>query len=67
MNLSFSVKKLCVQLAKNVLTITELSRLSGVSRHTLTRLKSGTHELNTKIVGKLAKALNCEVEDLIED
>ncbi len=65
--MNFSVKKFYIQLAKNELTITDLITLSGVSQKTLSSAKCGTQNPSPKTVGKLARALKCKVEDLLED
>ena len=55
------------ELARNCMTLKELSEKSGVSYMTVNRIKNGTQELMPKTVGKLAKALNVTVETLITE
>ena len=61
-----SSEKLQLALAKRCMTITELSNLSNVSRVGITRYI--TEKINAKpiTIGKIAKALNVSVEELIE-
>lgn len=53
------------ELARNCMTITELSKRSGVSYVTIHRFKNGTQDPTPKTVGKLAIALGVSVEHLI--
>jgi len=54
-------------IADRCLSINELSVMSGVNIVTLCRLRSGVQKARPKTVGKLARALKCKVEDLLED
>lgn len=65
--MKFSVKKFFLQLANNEMTITKLIKVSGISQKTLSCAKCGTQNPSPRTIGKLAKALNCKVEDLLED
>lgn len=51
----------------NKITSTEMfSKESGVSRTIISKIINGhTSSVRTQTAGKLAKALNCKVEDLI--
>lgn len=55
------------ELARNCMTINDLSKKAGVSYVTVHRIKNGTQEPMPKTVGKLAKALNVTVETLIKE
>lgn len=44
----------------------DLAHLSGVNEVTLCRIKKGNQLARPKTLGKLAKALDCKVEDFIE-
>ena len=57
--------KLIIARASEGLTISELSELSGVSRHTISRIEKGLTSPRPNILGKLAKALNKTVEYFI--
>lgn len=57
--------KLAVIMAKKRLNITQLAKLSGVSRQTITYAKAGKR-VKVDIVAKLAVALNVDVTDIIE-
>ena len=62
-----SVEKLDLLLANNIIPIQKLSEDSGVSRVTIARMRSGTQKARPQTIGKLAKALGCKVEDLLEE
>lgn len=57
--------KLCLIVLKNDLTFKELSDLSGVSRQTLSAVKSGKR-CSGDTAKKIASALNMDVCDLME-
>ena len=57
--------KLDVAMANACITTNELSKKTNLNYSTLTRIKSGSHA-NPATVGKIAKALNIRVEELIE-
>lgn len=57
-----STLKLDIQLAKQIKGITDLR--SDIAPATLTKIKKGD-SVSPKTVGRLAKILNCDVEDLI--
>jgi DNA-binding Xre family transcriptional regulator len=59
-------KKYLILLAKKCMTVTELARLSGVSTVTLGKLRNGSVG-KPETIGKIAKALEVDVTDLIED
>lgn len=61
-----SKAKLETFLAKKCMTYTELSNKSKVSRITLKRLVDNKVKSRPITVGKIAKALNIKVEDLVE-
>lgn len=58
-------QKLIIAIANAGYTATELSKVSGISQVTLARFKAGTQKARPQTLGKLAKALNVKVEDLI--
>jgi len=58
--------KLIILMAKNNLTVKELCKKANVFDGTLRNIKK-THNARPTTVYKLAKALNVEVEDLIEE
>ena len=59
----FDEIKLAVAMAKKGLNLTRLSQESGVSRQTLSMVKAGKVDIAVKI----AKALDCDVKELLED
>lgn len=59
--------KLMLAMANACVTISELSIRSNISRPTLTKFTTGKSNPRPITVGKIAKALNVKVEDLIED
>lgn len=48
------------------LNMDDLATLAGISRVSLTKYVSGSTKPRTKTVGKIAKALNVQVQDIIE-
>lgn len=57
--------KLVTELTKRDMTQLELSKLSGVSRTTINFIKNGK-SCSDATAGKIAKALNVPVEQLID-
>lgn len=57
--------KLDVAMANACITTNELSKKTNLNHSTLTRIKSGSCA-NPATIGKIAKALNVRVEELIE-
>lgn len=62
----FDEIKLAVAMAKKGLNLTRLSQESGVSRQTLSMVKAGKR-CKVDIAIKIAKALDCDVKELLED
>ncbi|HBB28314.1 MAG TPA: hypothetical protein DC000_03520 [Clostridiales bacterium] len=62
-----NLDKLNLAIANRCLSVNELSAISGVNSVTLCRIRKGTQKARPKTVGKLARALKCKVEDLLED
>lgn len=61
-----SKKKFDVVIANACLTLGALANKTGVSITTLTRIRSGQQQPRPVTIGKIAKALNVKVEDLVE-
>lgn len=59
-------QKLEIAMANACLSMDDLAALAGISRVSLTKYVSSGTRPRTKTVGKIAKALNIRVEDLIE-
>ena len=57
------VGKLNMMLARRCMALTDLR--SGTSPQTLTRIMRG-EEVKPRTVGRIAKALSCEPEDIVE-
>lgn len=57
--------KMEIAMSENALNFVKLSKKSGVSRTTLSYINNGK-SCKPEIVGKIAKALEVSVEDLIE-
>lgn len=56
---------LMMELARQCMTLRDLSAQSGVNAATLTRIKTGVQDPQPATIGKIAKALNVNVETLI--
>jgi DNA-binding Xre family transcriptional regulator len=67
MKVKVNREKLDLAMAKNCFSAEQLSTLTGVSTVTIARIKNGCQKGRPKTIGKLAKALNVKVEELIED
>jgi len=65
--LKINKNKLEVLMAAQCITAENLSKLTGVSQVTIARMKRGVQNARPATVGKIAKALNVPVENLIED
>jgi DNA-binding Xre family transcriptional regulator len=58
--------KFLLALAKAAMTTTELKVKSGVGRNTISKIMNNEATIRPAIIGKLAKALNVQVEQLID-
>ena len=58
-------RKLLLGMARAKITDRELSEKSGVSRPTLTALKSGRQKAKPATIGKLAAALGVDVTEIL--
>lgn len=63
--LKVSSDKFLIALAKSEMTTTELTAKSGVGRNTLSKIMNNQTRVRPQIVGRLAKALNVSVEELV--
>lgn len=54
-------------MANKSISLVELAKNSGVSTSTICRIQRGKGENSPATVGKIAKALNCDVRELLED
>lgn len=59
--------KLDVAMGNACLTLDAVASKTGVSITTLSRIRSGQQQPRPVTVGKIAKALNVKVEDLVEE
>lgn len=59
--------KLDLVLAKNCLSYAQLSEICGVSQITIIRITKGTQIARPATIGKIAKALDCDVKELLKD
>lgn len=53
-------------MANACITAEELSKITGISSITITRIKNGIQDARPATVGKIARALNVDVRELIE-
>lgn len=61
------VKKLEILQARECLNNKELEKKAKIGHPTLSRIKQGIKNIRPQTVGKIARALNCNVADLLED
>lgn len=59
--------KLVIAIANCGYSAVRLSEKSGVNQVTIARIKAGTQQPRPQTLGKIARALGCKVEDLLED
>lgn len=64
--LKINSDKFLLALAKSGMTTTELKDKSGVGRNTISKVINNETGVRPVIVGKLAKALNVQVEQIID-
>lgn len=60
------IKKLNIAQANKCFSNIELSQNANVGLQTITEIKQGKRTPTLKTIGKIAKALNCDVTELIE-
>lgn len=65
--MKLDLRKLNIAMAKKCITVTELAKKSALSRITLTKVTTNRTNPKPATIGKIAKALNIQVEDLLED
>jgi transcriptional regulator with XRE-family HTH domain len=58
--------KMVLARAQSIMTIRQLSKMSKVAASTISRIEKGHIDPNPVTVGKIAKALNVSVNELIE-
>ena len=59
-------RKLELAMASVCCTAENLSSMTGIAQGTIARIKKGSQNPRPSTVGKIAKALNVKVEDLID-
>lgn len=63
--MKFSIQKFCTVMAEKEITLAELSKLTQIDIGNLSRYKNGKCEPSLKNIGKIAKALEIKITDLI--
>ena len=61
------IKKLEIFQARECLDNKELRQKADIGNLTLVQIKQGIRNVQPKTVGKIAKTLNCDVTELLED
>ena len=64
--MKISNEKLEVAMANSCMNYKELSEATGMTQESFVRIKKGRQNPRPATVGKIAKALNVNVEDLVE-
>lgn len=64
-SMSTSYKKLWKLLIDRDLKKKDLQELAGISNYTVSKLNRGDN-VTTDVLGKICKALNCNVDDIME-
>lgn len=65
--MKIDIKKFEIALAKSCMSITELAEASGVDDVTLSRMRNKKQEPRPRTIGKIAKILQVDVIELIEN
>lgn len=60
-------QKLDIAIANERLMFKEVSSKAGISYECLTKIRNGTRNPKPSTVGKIAKALNVDVRDIIQE
>lgn len=66
MDLKLDIKKVQIKMAEHCLNRKDLSEKSGINYRTLTQYLNGSRKAKTKMIGKIAVALNTDVTEIIE-
>lgn len=64
--LKINCNKFLVALAKSEMSTTELKIKAKVGRNTISKVMKGESSVRPAILGKLAKALNVDVEQIVD-
>ena len=65
--MKIDARKLEILQARELLDNKELREKADIGHLTLVQIKQGIRNVQPKTVGKIAKALNCDVVELLED
>ena len=65
--MKIDARKLEILQARELLDNKGLREKANISSLTLVQIKQGIRNIQPKTVGKIAKALNCDVVELLED
>ena len=63
----FNERKFREKMIENCLSHRELSKKSGISEGTITRLANQNGEPRLKTLGLIVKVLKCQISDLLEE
>lgn len=63
--MDLNLKKLKVAQAKACLSVSDLADLTGLGRTTVSKTLNGKVKSNPKTIGLIAKALNIDIEEII--
>jgi len=64
--MNFNFKKFCLILAQKQLSLSEIAKESNIDVSNISRYAKGKVNPNPKNIGKLAKALNININELID-
>ncbi len=65
--MKISKAKLELVMAEKAVTVSDLANKTGISKVGVSRIKNGLQNARPATIGKIAKALNVPVENLIEE
>lgn len=61
----FNSEKFCIILAKKQLSIREVAKRTNIHESNISKYKTGSQNPNPKSIGKLAEALNVNIDEII--
>lgn len=66
-SMKINIQKTEVAMARACITISEIEKITGIKRQAITAILKGKRNPKPATIGKIAKALNCDVTDLLEE
>ncbi len=64
--MNFNLRKFCKILAQKQLKLVDVSKESNINCGTISKYKNGKLKPNLRNIGKLAKALNVSIDEIVD-